>query len=77
MSSDRRLAVAGLNHVFAIEIRATKKIGPGDLRGLKSFAAFYGKPHTPLVVCMGENPARMDGVEILPVEMALAMLAHG
>ena len=63
--------------VFAIEIKATRKIGPGDLRGLKSFAAFYGKPHTSLVVYMGESPARMDGVEILPVEMAMAMLASG
>jgi len=63
--------------VFAIEIKAKKRVDSGDLRGLKSFAAFYGKPHTPLVVYMGENPARTDGVEILPVEMAMAMLAPG
>jgi uncharacterized protein len=61
--------------VFAIEVKATKQISQGDLRGLKSFAAFYGKPHTPMIVYLGEHPARMDGVEILPVEMAVAMLA--
>jgi predicted AAA+ superfamily ATPase len=63
--------------LFAIEIKATTKINPGDLRGLKNFAAFYGKPHTPLIVYLGEHPARMDGVEILPLEMALAMLVPG
>jgi uncharacterized protein len=61
--------------IFAIEIKATKKVSTGDLRGLKSFAAFYGRPHTPLVIYMGEHPASVDGVEVLPVEMAVAMLA--
>jgi hypothetical protein len=61
--------------VSAVEVKAGKKIVSGDLRGLKSFAAFYGKRHTPVVVCLGEQPARLDGVEILPLEMALAMLA--
>jgi predicted AAA+ superfamily ATPase len=60
--------------VFAIEIKATKKVGQGDLRGLKSFAAFYGRPHTALVIYMGEHPAIIDSVEVLPVEIALAML---
>ena len=52
--------------VFAIEIKATKKIGPGDLRGLKSFAAFYGKPHTPLVVYMGEHPPGWTAWKFFP-----------
>jgi predicted AAA+ superfamily ATPase len=63
------------SRVFAIEIKATKKVSTGDLRGLRSFAAFYGKQHRPLVIYMGEHPACMEGVEVLPVEMALAILA--
>ena len=61
--------------VFAIEIKATKKIDSSDLRGLKSFTAFYGRAHTPMVVYMGEHPAKLDGVEIVPVQMALSILA--
>lgn len=60
--------------VFAIEIQAAKKISTGDLRGLKSFAGFYGKSHTPLAIHMGEHPATVDGVEALPLEMALQLL---
>jgi predicted AAA+ superfamily ATPase len=63
------------SRIFAIEIKATKKVSTGDLRGLKSFMAFYGKPHTPLVIHMGESPARLEGVEVLPVEIAVNMLA--
>lgn len=61
--------------VFAIEIKATKKVNAGDLRGLKSFASFYGKGHTPLVIYMGEHAASIEGVEVLPVRLALEMLA--
>ena len=43
--------------VFAIEIKAAKRISTGDLRGLKSFTGFYGKSYTPLVIHMGEHPA--------------------
>lgn len=63
--------------VYALEIKATKKIGSGDLRGLKSFATFYGKAHTPLVIYMADQPARIDGVEILPLEQALSLLLAG
>lgn len=60
--------------LFAIEIKATKKINPGDLRGLRSFATFYGKKHTALVVFMGDQPLRIDNVDVLPVEMAVSLL---
>lgn len=63
--------------VFAIELKASRRVGKGDLRGLKSFATFFGKRHTPLVVYLGDQPARMEGVEILPVAAAVAMLASG
>jgi hypothetical protein len=61
--------------VFAVEIKATKKVTTGDLRGLKSFATFYGKRHTPVVIYMGEHAARLDGVDVLPLDRALDMLA--
>ena len=63
--------------VFAIEIKASKRVGPGDLRGLKSFAAYYGKKHTPLVIYMGDHPACIDGVEVLTPSKALELLTSG
>jgi hypothetical protein len=45
-----------------------------NLRCLKSFASYYGKSHTPLVIYRGEHPAAIDGVEVLPVPMALTLL---
>ena len=63
--------------LYAIEIKAAKKIGSGDLRGLKSFASFYGKSHTPLVIYRGEHPAAIDGVEVLTPSKALELLTSG
>jgi predicted AAA+ superfamily ATPase len=60
--------------LFAIEVKATKTVGQRDLRGLKNFAEYYGKAHTPVVIYMGDHPANIDGVEVLPVPMALALL---
>lgn len=57
--------------LFAIEIKATKKVHKADLRGLKSFAEFYGKKHTPLVIHMGEHRSNMDGIDILPLDAAV------
>ena len=60
--------------IFAIEVKATKRIAAHDLRGLKSFSAFYGRKHTPIIVYMGERELSMEGVEILPLAKAMTKI---
>lgn len=62
--------------LFAIEVKATKKIGSHDLRGLKNFAEFYGKAHTQLVVYLGEDELNIEGIKILPLVKALGYLGY-
>lgn len=58
--------------VFAIEIKASKNVGPSDLRGLQSFANFYGKKHQAMVLYLGEDERRTEsGVQILPWQAGL------
>lgn len=56
---------------FALEVKSTKNIRPHDLRGLKSFAEFYGKKHIPLVVYRGDSEMQIDSTRIQPVAQAL------
>jgi predicted AAA+ superfamily ATPase len=60
--------------VVAIEIKATKKVGMNDLRGLKSFSRFYGKRHTAVVVYMGDHAEHREGIEILPFHQAVPFM---
>ena len=57
--------------VFAVEVKASRTIGNHDLRGLKSFADFYGKKHKPIIIYLGENKMEMSGVEVLPLTEAV------
>jgi predicted AAA+ superfamily ATPase len=41
--------------LFAIEIKATKKVTTSDFRGLVQFAKFYGKKHRSLVVSLDDK----------------------
>lgn len=53
--------------VFAIEVKATKSLGPHDLRGLKSFREFYGKKHSSYVFYLGNTSQKFpDGTIGLP-----------
>ncbi len=54
------------NEITAIEVKASKTIFPQDLRGLKSFMDFLGKPVRGVVLYLGEHPKIMDRIEILP-----------
>ncbi len=72
--SEVDLIVERKRAMYAIEIKATTKINSRDLRGLRNFASYYGKAHTPLVIYLGDHPAKIDEVEILPLPMALALL---
>jgi predicted AAA+ superfamily ATPase len=63
--------------VFAVEVKASRIVDKGDLRGLKSFGEFYGRRHTPLVVYRGDRSLTIDGVEVLGLAKALAVLGLG
>lgn len=54
--------------LFAIEAKATRKIGSHDLRGLASFKEFVRKKHHALLVYLGEERLVIDGVEICSLQ---------
>jgi predicted AAA+ superfamily ATPase len=56
------------SRVFAIEIKATKKVHPGDFRGLASFANFYGKKHRALLVSMDPHVQEFDEGLAIPLQ---------
>lgn len=62
--------------VFAIEVKATKKVVSTDLRGLKSFIDFYGKRCRPLVVYLGEQPLTVADIDVLPIAEAMKFLKY-
>jgi predicted AAA+ superfamily ATPase len=64
-------------NVFAVEVKHSRSVARGDLRGLMSFRDFYGRRHTPLVVYRGDRTLTIDGVDILPIRQALAALGFG
>lgn len=57
--------------LIAIEAKASRTVGQGDLRGLKRFADYVGKRHRPMVWYLGREAKRIDGVEILPWQRGL------
>lgn len=64
------------NELFAIEVKATKKIGAHDLTGLKSFRDFYKKKHTPIVAYLGEKELDYDGIIVCSLLKALSILGY-
>jgi predicted AAA+ superfamily ATPase len=54
------------NEVTAIEVKASKNISLQDLRGLKNFQTYYGKPSRAVVLYLGEHPKLIENIEILP-----------
>lgn len=60
--------------VFAIEVKATQNVDASDLRGLKNFKEFYGKKHQSILIYMGRQKLIMDGIEVLPLEEAIALI---
>ena len=57
--------------VWAIECKASNTIHPGDLRGLKNFADFYGKRCHLAVAYLGNIEKKVDGISVLPWQMLL------
>lgn len=58
------------SETWALELKASRLVTGGDLRGLRSFAEI-GPKHTPLVLYLGDVPRRIDGIEVLPWQDAL------
>jgi len=56
---------------FAIEVKATRTIGPHDLRGLKSFADFFGPKARCMILYLGENALKIEGVDVLPIHLGI------
>lgn len=63
--------------LFAVEVKSARTVSTTDLRGLQSFAEFYGRRHTPVVVYRGERALRVGNVDVLPLRQALMTLGFG
>ena len=56
---------------LAIESKASRNVGTNDLRGLNSFAEYYGKPHRAMVFYLGAHRRKIGNVEIFPWQEGL------
>ncbi|MGK5088226.1 DUF4143 domain-containing protein [Bdellovibrionota bacterium FG-2] len=52
--------------VFALELKASKNVDKGDLRGFESFRDFFGKKFHPIVATPGSSPKKINGISVLP-----------
>ena len=57
--------------VWALELKASRNVSQGALRGLSAFADFFGKKHHPLVLYLGDHPRRIAGIDVMPWQQAL------
>jgi len=59
---------------WAIEVKAGRHVGAGDLRGLSSFAERTARLKRQIAVFLGPRRQRLGAVEILPIETFLEEL---
>lgn len=64
------------NHIYAIELKASKNVGKSDIRGLKSFQDFYKKPCELFVAYLGNEDLSIEGVSILPFLKVLKEIGY-
>lgn len=57
--------------LWALEVKASRNVGSGDLRGLRAFAEWYGKRHAAMVLYLGETRRRIDGIDVVPWQEGL------
>ena len=62
------------DELIAIEAKASRTVGPGDLRGLARFAEYAGRKHRAMVWYLGRERKRINGVDILPWQQGLEAL---
>ena len=60
--------------LIAIEVKASRTVGPQDLRGLTRFAEYAGRKHQQMVWYLGPDRKRINGVDILPWQQGLDAL---
>jgi len=58
-------------NTLAVEAKASSNVGRFNLKGLRSFADYYGKKHRPLIAYLGTVRKVIDGVEIIPWQTLL------
>jgi uncharacterized protein len=61
----------GNGETVAIESKASRNVGPSDLRGLASFAEYYDKPHRAMLFYLGAHRRKIGTVEIIPWQEGL------
>jgi predicted AAA+ superfamily ATPase len=52
--------------LWALELKASRQVGSGRLRGLQSFAEYVGRKHRTMVLYLGDEARRVDGVDMVP-----------
>ncbi len=60
--------------IFALELKASKNVGPSDLLGFESFKSVCKKKFTPIVATLGSHAKVVGGVPVLPWNEALSEL---
>jgi predicted AAA+ superfamily ATPase len=61
---------------YAIEIKASRNVGPSDIRTLRRFSNEHKKIQ-PIVIYLGDSALEKDGVPILPLPDGLKAIAKG
>ena len=59
---------------WAIEVKASRRVDAGDLKGIKAFTEHARKVTRQILVFLGARRQRIDGVEVLPIDDFLAEL---
>jgi uncharacterized protein len=65
------------SRLMAVEVKSAATVSRSDLRGLRSFATYYGKPHRAVIVYRGKHAKRVDDIEVLPWQDFLTQCAQG
>ena len=60
--------------LWGIEVKASRRVDRGMLRGLASFAEHSSRVRRRLVVFLGSRRQQIEGVEVLPLDAFLALL---
>ena len=60
--------------LWGIEVKASRRVDRGMLRGLNAFAARHDRARRRIVVFLGPRRQNLDGAEVLPLEEFLRLL---
>ena len=60
--------------LWGIEVKASRRVDRGMLRGLDAFAARQARVRRRILVFLGPRRQQLNGVEVLPLEAFLALL---